>query len=279
MGGRHQDGLLEVTFRRSPSGKTVITDQRQRFPLRMTVPFYIDSNDPSMAFLYVQNPTGCVIANDHLVTSIRAERASRVHVTTQSATKLHQMHGGSSHQALNFEVDDEAYLEYIPDLLIPQAGSSLRQETTITLSGNASYVGAETIAAGRRLTGELFQYERLDFGTSVLWNGEPICVDRIKLQPSASALRGPGAYGENCYLTTVLILAPTIDTATLTAQLDSELASLDGICAAAGQLPNGAGTFVRALTTSNREAEVALRTAWQRARETLLGLPLPKARK
>ena len=83
----HQDGVLDAAFVRDGRGRTVLKTLRQRFPLRTTVPFYVDDGDPAMAFLYVQNPTGAVFAHDRLNTSVAAGDGTRVHVTTQSATK------------------------------------------------------------------------------------------------------------------------------------------------------------------------------------------------
>ncbi|CAB4341970.1 unannotated protein [freshwater metagenome] len=275
----HQDGLLDVSFKRSTRGKTVLQHQTQRFPLRMTVPMYLDAHDPSMAFLYVQNPTGAVIAGDHLTTSVKAERGSRVHVTTQSATKLHSMAGGGSCQRMTFRICQDAYLEHIPDMMIPQAGSKLSQRVTVELETGACFIGAETISPGRRLSDEVFEYEQLDFETSVSLNGKLLCLDRLKICPSEGAPRRRGSFGSHAYLVTVLVAAPGRDLPALTSALDSALETMSNASGGAGELPNGAGVIVRILASDSDAADQARRSIWRAARAMLIGLPLPRERK
>ena len=275
----HQDGLLEASFRLSGSGKTVLQHQAQRFPLRMTVPMYIDGKDPSMAFLYVQNPTGAIISGDRLTTSVTAESGSRVHVTTQSATKLHAMSGGKGHQEMTFRIGHNAYLEHIPDILIPQAGSKFSQRVNVEMESGGCFIGAETIAPGRRLSDEVFQYEQLDFETNVSLDGKLLCVDRLKICPAKSSLHLPGAFGDHSYLVTVLVAAPGRDLAALTSAIDSALEGEIHSEGAAGELPNGAGVIARILASDKDAADAARQSVWRTARAILIGLPLPRERK
>ena len=83
------------------------------------MPFYLDAADPDMAFVYVQNPTGGVFAGDRLLTSVTADAGARVHLTTQSATKLYRMDGGEARQELRFELAPGAYVENMPDAADP----------------------------------------------------------------------------------------------------------------------------------------------------------------
>ena len=85
---RHQEGMLSLAFWCDARGRTTLSAHRQRFPLRTTVPLYLDDADPGMAFVYVQNPTGAVFAGDRLTTRVAAGADARVHVTTQSAIRL-----------------------------------------------------------------------------------------------------------------------------------------------------------------------------------------------
>ena len=66
-------GCSTLRLRRAaPDGRTVLAERRQRFPLRMTVPMYLDAGDRGMAFVYVQNPTGGVFAGDRLASRVDA---------------------------------------------------------------------------------------------------------------------------------------------------------------------------------------------------------------
>lgn len=271
-----QEGQLRVAMRLAESGKTVLESRIQRFPLRMTVPLYLDPHDPGFAFLYEQNPSGAVFSGDDLNTELVAGPGTRVHLTTQSATKLHKMDGGRGRHRFSFSVAAGAYLEFLPDILIPQAGSSLRQVTTVNVEPGGAYFGAETISPGRVLNGELFEYGELDLETRIESAGQLLACDRMRLRGD----RRGSALGGKRYLSTVIFAEPGAEDGSTAEAIEAGLgaAGLRDV-SAAGALPNGAGTIVRALSATAEEARTVIDTAWATARRRRLGLPLPGARK
>ncbi|HEX4805916.1 MAG TPA: urease accessory protein UreD, partial [Conexibacter sp.] len=185
---REERGALELTFRPGPRGRTVLADRRQRFPLRTTVPFHLDPAIPEMAWVYVQNPTGGVFAGDRLDVAVRAQAGARVHLTTQSATKLYRMEGGEARQRVRVQVEPGAYVENVPDALIPQARTRYRQRTVIELAEGGMCVTAETVAPGRRAFGERFAYDLLELRTDVLRDGRELCSETLRLEPGRARL-------------------------------------------------------------------------------------------
>jgi urease accessory protein len=275
----HQDGLLELAFRRDGEGRSVLGALRQRFPLRMTVPFYLDRADPGMAFVYVQNPTGGVFAGDRLATNLAAGEGARVHLTTQSATKLYRMDGGEAIQELRFELDNGAYVEHVPDPLIPQGRARFRQRLLVELAPGAAFVATEAVAPGRRARGERFAYDLVELRTEARRSGRALCVDVVRLDPRRSDPLRPGVLGGRDYLVTLVAVAPEHDTEALARGLDEALGAEPDVLGAAGELPHGAGAAARALAPGPLEARRALLTAWRAARAELAGLPLPAVRK
>lgn len=279
MTANHADGLLSLGLRCDPQNRTVLARRRQRFPLRMTVPLYLDPADPGMAFLYVQNPTGGVFAGDALAIQVTAEAHSRAHLTTQSATKLYRMDGGSALQDFEFSVAEGAYLEYLPDPLIPQAGADLLQRTVVELAPGASFLAAETVAPGRRARGERFAYERIRLRTAIRRGSRELCVDALDLCPDRSPPGRRGLLSTGDYLASLLIGAPEHDPDRLAARLDAALAGEPDVLAAAGALPNRAGAVVRIVGDRAPAVRRVLFAAWRVAREHVLGLHLPPVRK
>ncbi|MEA2362392.1 MAG: urease accessory protein [Thermoleophilaceae bacterium] len=274
-----EGGLLALRVRCDAAGRTVVAERRQRFPLRMTVPMYLDADDPGMAFVYVQNPTGGVFAGDRLETRVLAEAGTRTHVTTQSASKLYRMDGGRAVQVVGFSLGEGAYLEYVPDPLIPHAGAHLEQSVVVDLAPGASFVAAESLAPGRGTSGERFAYDRLALRTKIRSGGDELCVDALELQPSRRAPDRPGLLGGHEYLATLLAVAPGRDAEALAAQLDALLASEREVHGAAAPLPNGAGAVARILAGSAPAARRVLLEAWRVARGALAGLGAPAVRK
>lgn len=279
MTGAHQDGLLELGFRRDARGRTRISERRQRFPLRTTVPLYIDPADRGMAFVYAQNPTGGVFQGDRLLTSVTAADGARVHVTTQSATKLYRCDSGHALQTLEFRVGPRAYVEHVPDPLIPHAGARFTQRLVADVAPGGAFVAAETITPGRRTHGESLAYAELALHTEARRGERELCVDRLLLEPGRRDPRTPGVLGAGDFLLTLLAVAPEHDAAGLARALDAALAAEGRVTGAAGELPNGAGALARVVAPDALAARRALQTMWRAAREALIGLPLPPVRK
>lgn len=276
--GQHE-GLLELRFSRDPWGRSALAARRQRFPLRTTVPFHIDRGAPDMAYVYVQNPTGGVFAGDRLVTRVTAEDGVRVHITSQSATKLYRSEGADATQEVRFELGEGAYVESLPDPLIPHAGARYRQHTHVELARGATFVGAETVAPGRWARGERFAYELVELTTEVHRGRRELCAERLRLEPSCGRLDRSGVLGGFGYLVTVLVVAPECDCGLLAAAMDEAVAQSGEGFGAAGELPRGSGALARVLAPDATSAYRSMRRAWAAVRRALFDLELPDRRK
>jgi urease accessory protein len=189
------------------------------------------------------------------------------------------MDGGEAVQTMRFEVGAGAYVEYVPDPIIPQAGSRLVQDTVVELQEGAVFVAAETLAPGRRARGERFAYERIRLRLEARRDGRELCVDTMELVPSRRSPDARGVLGGRDYLVSLVVICPERDTARLAGELDAGLAARADLLGAAGELPNGSGAVVRILTASAMDARDALLGVWATARRELLDLPLPATRK
>jgi urease accessory protein len=277
--GGTAEGELHLGMVRDPSGRTVLRERRQRFPLRTTVPFYLDEQTGNMAFVYVQNPTGGVFGGDRLHTVLACDRGTRVHLTTQSATKIYRTEGVPARQEVHLKLAEEAYVEHIPDTLIPHAGADYEQFTRVELAPGAMLITAETVAAGRVGRGERFAYQRLVLETLACRDNEELFAERLRLEPARVRPDRLGVLGGWDYLVSVTVLAPEQDGAALAAALDAELAARGDVCGAAGELPQRAGAFSRALASDAVSAGDVMWRAWAVARRYLLGVSPPARRK
>jgi urease accessory protein len=254
----------------------VLTHRRQRFPLRVTVPHYLDESDLGMPFVIVQNPTGGVFAGDRLHLVVEAQAGARAHVRTQSATKVYRMDGGSADQTMGIRIEDGAYVEYLPGAVIPQAGAVLRQSMIVDAHQNAAFVTSETIAAGRIAFGERFRFDRLTFETRVSVAGVEVSVDELDLEPQRCAPGAAGIFGTAAYLSTVFAVCPRHDVADLARRVDASIADVAGERGGASVLPHAAGVIARVLTPTVAEAQAAVSAAWQTIRLALNGRPIPR---
>ena len=273
-------GLLGLRFAIGPDRRTRLVEREYRFPLRFTTPMYLDPVDTDMAFVYVQNPSGGVFAGDRLRTRLQLEEQSHVHLTTQSATKVYRMDGGQAWQGTEARLAPGSYLEIVPDLLIPHAGSRLLQELTVQLAGGACFFGMEALAPGRLARGEAFAYSRLELRARVLnAAGAELLVDTLVFEPDRRSPRRRGLAGPYPYVGSALVLAPERDPDELARALNAAVSTAADAVAATGALPDDIGMTVRVLSHSSRGLRDALDGIWRAAREVLIGVPPPRRRK
>ena len=274
------EGLLDLRFAAGHRGRTELVGRTQRFPLRLTVPLYIDPADPSMAFVYVQNPTGAVYEGDDLLLRVAAGPGTRVHVTTPSATRIHRMENGLARQRVELELSGGAYVEHVPEPLVPQAGSRYEQLTSVALAEDAAYLGVEVLAPGRDARGERFAYERVLLSTQVRdAHGRELCTDTLLLEPGRRAPSRRGLLGSSTYAATVLAVAPAADAESLAQAMDASVRSAADAVGGAGALPFASGAIARVLAGSGAAARRAAEASWAAARRELHGAPLPPRRK
>jgi urease accessory protein len=265
-------GLLDLRLERGRDAVTRIVRRAQRFPLHLTAPLYLDASEPGLPFLYVQNPSGGVFAGDRFRIRLEVGPRARVHVTTPSATQLMRTGSDGGRQDIELVLDDGAYIELLPEPVIPHAGSRFEQRLEAELAPRAALVAGEILAPGRLARGELFAYERLLLSTRVTQGGRELCVDTLLLEPRLRSPAARGLLGGSRYLATLLVVAP--ERPGLAEQVAAGV--LEG---ASGELPNDAGVVVRILADAPAVAARALARAWSVAREALLGHPAPRLRK
>jgi urease accessory protein len=275
------EGLLDLRFAVAPDGRTRAVRREFRFPLRMTAPMYLDPASSGMAFVYVQNPTGGVFAGDRLRTRLVLDAGATVHVTTQAATKVYRMDEGRGVQATDVTLAPGSYLELVPDLLIPHAGSRLVQTLDVKIVPGAALFATEMVAPGRLARGEWFDYALLDLRTRVFDpDGVELLADTLFFEPGRRRPERRGLAGAYSFVGTALALAPAGDVAELARAIDDACGDgRDGVAAGGCVLPGDVGVAVRALAHSHRSLRDVLHAVWRVARERLGGAPPPARRK
>lgn len=272
-------GVLDLHFAQDAAGLTVLRRRRHRFPLRMTAPLRLDRERRDMAFVYVQNPTGAVFEGDRLDVSVVVDDGACVHLTVPSATKVHRMEVGEATQDTLLVLGPGAFVESVPEPIIPQAGSRYRQHTEARLGAGARLVLCESVAPGREAMGERFAYDRLELGTRIRDDTGDLLVDVLEIEPGGWAPSRRGLVGRRPFAGTIHAVAPDGDADALAVHLDAALAADERAFAAAGVLPGGVGAFARVLARDAPTLRRAMRAGWAAARQILLGAGLPETRR
>ena len=230
------------------------------------------------ALVHLHNLSGGVLGGDHLEINVELGPRAYAQLTSTSSTRLYRSTPDAppATQTNLIQVGEAALLEYLPDPLIPFAGSHYHQRTHIELANDAGLFWWETIAPGREARGELFDYQQLHLGFDITARGKPLAIERIQLEPHQRRLPslvrlGPYRYFSSFYICRVGLEAP------YWSRLESELSLLAQQHSIAGEIIWGVsslvahGLVIKALSSQGRAITPGLLTFWRTARRALYG--------
>lgn len=137
------------------------------------------------SLVHLHNVSGGVLAGDRLALDVEVKAGAVAQITTTGATRLYRHRSGAkdSEQHNRFSVGDGALLEYLPDVVIPYAGSRHCQRTEIHLGQGSTLFWWEVMAPGRLAAGERFAFERLRVHAEVYAASRPVLRDDYVLEP------------------------------------------------------------------------------------------------
>ena len=151
--------------------------------------------------MHLHNVSGGVLAGDRLTLDVEIEAGAAAQITTTGATRLYRHRAGAadSEQHVRFSVGDAALLEYLPDAVIPYAGSRHMQRTEIRLGRGSTLFWWEVLAPGRLAAGERFAFERLGVQTEVYVGPKPVFREDYLLEPKRKDLSATARMFEYSY--------------------------------------------------------------------------------
>jgi urease accessory protein len=195
---------LHLSFELDTRGSTILRVKTQQPPWRVVRGFDAPSGEK---LAHVHNVSGGILDTDTLEWRVDVEPRAQAQLTSTGATRVYRSrsHERVAKQRAEVTLGEDAYFEYLPDQLIPFAGSRFEQSTRIDLAPGASLIWWDIIAPGRDASGELFNYESLSSSFEVSASGEPVATERWNIVPrdrplDSSARLGPYRYFASCYV-------------------------------------------------------------------------------
>jgi urease accessory protein len=144
-----KNGYLHLGFERRDD-RTILAQLERRIPLLAQKALYWDESMPDMACVFIIMTSGCVLGGNRLALQIDASDGSRAHIMTQAATKIHTMDANFAAQVQHIHVGADAYLEFMPEAVIPHRGCRFLTETNITIDPSATLLYSEILMPGRK---------------------------------------------------------------------------------------------------------------------------------
>jgi len=198
-------GRLRLRFEgREDRKQTILTECEQQVPLRIVRAFQLDDGG---SLVHLHNLSGGVLGGDHLDLTVDLGPRAVAQITSTGATRIYRSRKNAepAQQRLQFRVEDDGLVEYLPDQLIPFAGSRYRQETRIELGANAGLFWWEIVSPGREAHNEVFAYDLLQLKTSISVLGNPIALEHMRIEPAKRSMFSLARLGAYRYFSTFYI--------------------------------------------------------------------------
>ncbi|HVZ51385.1 MAG TPA: urease accessory protein UreD [Pseudolabrys sp.] len=272
-------GYLGLGFEHR-DGRTILANLERRAPYMAQRALYCDLEMPSMPWVFLITTTGCLLQGDRLALDIALGPCATAHVTTQSATKIHSMDANFAAQTQVITLADEAYLEFLPEPVIPHRQARFISDTRISVAPSATLLFSEIIQAGRKHhhPDECFGATVMSISTSAARpDGRGLFNERLLIQPGRYAMRQTGVMDSFDVFANVVLCTPKDKADRVYERIEADVDLAEGVAFGACRLPNDAGLIYKILGRETAQVKAKLREFWEIARMevTCAGLPAP----
>ena len=205
------NATLALAFSRDPvAQRSFLASSSQEPPLRVIRAF---ANEDSSALVHLHNVSGGLLGGDHLRLQVEVGANAAAQITTTGATRLYRPRATAAPatQINEILIRENALLEYVPDPIIPYAGSRFVQRTAIHLEDGAGLFWWEILAPGREARGEIFEYERIDLRADIFSRGRRIAAENARIEPQRRAVSSLARLGPYRYWATFYICRAGLD--------------------------------------------------------------------
>jgi len=164
-----------------PRNRTLLTKRRAGGLCSISKPYWCA--EQSVLGLQLVNPTAGLFSGDSLNMRVTIGENAQAAITSPSATRFHTMPDGNARISQVFNVKSGAWLDYWPEIIIPQKDSDVIQTTKIHLDKDATLVFLDSLAPGRLAHGENYLFRRFETSLEIYTSNSLVANERCILSP------------------------------------------------------------------------------------------------
>lgn len=274
--GKH--GYLRMGFELDKTGKSILRDLERRAPLIVQQELYFDEEMPEMPCVYILSSGGPNVDGDRYRQDITVKKDAYAWVSTGAATKLAEMKYNYSGMVQNLTLEDNAYLEFMPEPVIPCRHTRFISDTKLTVADTATVFYSEIFMGGRKYykEGELFEYDILSVCChGQRPDGEELFREKFVIDPRMEAPRNLGVMSSFDVFANVIVMTPSDKAEEIYNKTEAFIDKKNGIAAGITRLPNGAGVLYKVLGMEPGPVKKMVRNFCSTVRETVKGKKVP----
>ncbi|MDE6444059.1 MAG: urease accessory protein UreD [Muribaculaceae bacterium] len=274
--GKH--GYLRLGFELDKDGKSILRDLDRRHPLIVQQELYFDEGMPEMPCVYILSSGGPNVDGDRYRQDITVKKNAFAHVATGAATKLAEMRFNYSGLIQNIVLEEDAYLEFIPEPVIPCRNTRFISDTRLCVDKTATVVYSEIFMGGRKYykDGELFEYDILSVCShGERPDGEQLFREKFIIDPKIEHPRNPGVMGSFDVFANVIVMTPPEQADKIYEATSVFFDKGKGLAAGITYLPGKAGLLYKVLGMEPGPVKKMVRDFAGLVRLNVKGKPMP----
>jgi urease accessory protein len=187
-------GVLNISAQQDSGGVSRLKNLRQQGSYRAIFPRTISGNVEAV----IINTAGGVTGGDNFSTTAVAHENAGLSLTTQAAERIYRAPDKTAgFMKTSLSVQKDAQMYWLPQETILFDGSRLERRLDVDLHANAKFLMVEPLVFGREASGETLRSGTLDDRVCIAIDGQPIYLDRIKLDGDIASQLGAGD-GKHC---------------------------------------------------------------------------------
>lgn len=277
-GGLGKDAFLRLGFRRRGS-RTVLTELNRRAPLLVQQALYWDEEMPELPCVPIISNSGGILQGDRYAIEIDLADGAEAHITTQAATKIHEMDANFASQTQEIVLAAGSYLEYLPHPVIPHKHARFVSRTRISIDPSATLLYSEILMPGRKYygSGEVFAYDL--FSSSIRAerpDGKALFAEKFIIEPQVFDVGNVAVMGRFDVFANVLLLTPKSHAERVFEQVEPVIDVTRGWAAGLSRLPGEAGLIYKVLGLESQLVRAKVREFWSLVRPEVKGARVPR---
>ena len=175
-----KQALMNVRAHMS-NGRTIIQPSSWRIPFQWQGYHYQDHDDEP--FMLMMNSGGGYVEGDGSYFYANLEEGARALFTTTASSKFYKcLNGLVTSEVVEFNVAENATLEYLPDEAIPFEASRSHRKIRVELQESSRMFATDMMSAGRVHHGnEIFKFHAMNSSFEVTIGGKSVVMDKMLL--------------------------------------------------------------------------------------------------
>jgi urease accessory protein len=273
-----KNAFLRLGFVPGPY-KSLLRTLHRRAPLIVQQALYWDEEMPGLPCVSIISNAGGILQGDRNVIEIDMAAGAAAHVTTQSATRIHEMDANYASQTQRLTLEADSYLEYIPRPIIPARNARYIQATRIVVDPTATLIYSDIMMPGRKYyrDGEIFAYKLFSSTISAERpDGTALFTEKFVLEPEQDNLARLGSMGGFHVFGNVIVLMPKEKADALFELVQPAFDTENELAWGASRLPHDAGLIFKVLGMESAPVMAKVREFWSDARQIVTGHKVPE---